>query len=133
METIPTVEYLNLPPCEIFLISDLHIARGEGTDGLYSGTENFFYDNAFSRFLDYCQAQSADKKAVLIINGDFIDFLRIIFLNREWESLDFKGWSVKLEKVSIHMFPNDLRNSMDASTEKDYGFKTNDFKSIWKL
>lgn len=133
MNAIAEVEYFTLPDCKIFLVSDLHIARGMGSDELYDGTENFFYDAAFARFMDYCQTQCAGKKGVLIINGDFIDFLRIIFLKGEWENLDLKSWSSELEKVSIQMSPEDLRNSLDASSEKDYGFKTNDFKSIWKL
>ena len=109
MTDIAEVEHLALPDCKIFLISDLHIARGIGADKLYAGTENFFSDAAFSRWLDYCQLQNTGEKGVLVINGDFIDFLRIIFLKGEWENLDFESWSNELEKVAIPISPEDLR------------------------
>lgn len=133
MEKNPVVETLSLPPCEVFLVSDLHIARGEGNDLLYTGTENFFYDDAFARWLEYCKVQCNGKKGVLIINGDFVDFLRVIFDEGEWENLDFNSWSDELGKVDIAMTPEELKATLDESAEKDYGFKTNDFKSIWKL
>ncbi|HSB09919.1 MAG TPA: hypothetical protein VLM38_10575 [Blastocatellia bacterium] len=65
---------------DIFVVSDLHLAGGKGRDGRYDGCENFFSDASFRRFLNYAQQTSSPNKATLIINGDFIDFLRITYV-----------------------------------------------------
>jgi len=36
---------------DIYVISDLHLAAGIEQDSKYYGTENFFYDEIFSRFI----------------------------------------------------------------------------------
>jgi len=53
---------------DIFVVSDLHIASGRNNVGVYKGTENFFSDDSFYRFLEYATKKS--DKAILIINGD---------------------------------------------------------------
>jgi hypothetical protein len=73
---------------EIFVVSDLHLADGQRKDGRYSGTENFFYDASFRRFLRYANLRGPN--AMLIINGDFIDFLRVLYRPRQKE--DFNEW-----------------------------------------
>ena len=57
------------------MISDLHLATGVGDDGRYLGSENFFYDASLHRFLGYAREKSGNP--ILIINGDFVDFLRV--------------------------------------------------------
>jgi hypothetical protein len=59
---------------EIFVVSDLHLADGQRKDGRHSGTENFFCDESFRRFLRHANLRGPN--AMLIINGDFIDFLQ---------------------------------------------------------
>src|SRR5215510_2248359 len=63
---------------DVFVVSDLHLAAGKRADGRYCGTENFFSDSSFRRFLTYAHGTCERRKALLVINGDFIDFLRII-------------------------------------------------------
>jgi UDP-2,3-diacylglucosamine pyrophosphatase LpxH len=128
-----TVENLELNDRHLFIISDLHISRGREKSGLYTGTENFFADASFARWIDYCIEKSQHEKATLIINGDFIDFLRVIFQPKELQNLNFLEWSVWLKKVDIHKTPQELQNSVEYKDENKYGFKTDDFKSIWKL
>ena len=60
---------------DVYVISDLHLATGVGDDGRYLGSENFFYDASLHRFLLYAREKSG--AATLIINGDFVDFLRV--------------------------------------------------------
>ena len=47
---------------EIFVVSDLHIASGRNDAGVYKGTENFFADDAFCRFLEYADKTKKTKK-----------------------------------------------------------------------
>ncbi len=126
------MEQLQLNDAHVFVISDLHIAKGLETNGLYAGTENFFADAAFDRWIDYCIGKSRGEKAVLVINGDFIDFLRVIFQANEVEHLDYQGWITELAKVGIHKSVSELKAGIEKD-ESSFGFKTQDYKSIWKL
>src|ERR1700689_5364307 len=69
----------------------------------------------------------------LIINGDFIDFLRIT--DYPDSPRDFNEWLQILNFVGINNYPN--TSALDASIaiekKEGYGLKTNDFKSVWKL
>jgi UDP-2,3-diacylglucosamine pyrophosphatase LpxH len=116
---------------EIFVISDLHIAAGLNENGNYDGTENFFADSSFSRFLLHLTTRKTqDKKGLLIINGDFVDFLRIRNIPQTPE--DFKTWSNILSDLGISQSPAQLASTI-SKKEREYGLRTDDFKSIWKL
>ena len=116
---------------EVFVISDLHIAAGLNDNGNYDGTENFFADQSLSRFLNHLKTQkSPSKKALLIINGDFVDFLRI--RNIPQSPGDFETWSQMLGILGIPQSASILKSSI-SKKELDYGLKTPDFKSVWKL
>jgi UDP-2,3-diacylglucosamine pyrophosphatase LpxH len=65
---------------DIFVVSDLHLAAGKGRDGRYDGCENFFCDASFHRFLHYGRGLAKRARPILIINGDFIDFLRVTYV-----------------------------------------------------
>ena len=90
---------LNIKPDagDIYVISDLHLAAGLERDSKYSGTENFFYDEFFLRFIR--QILSGNKFSWLVINGDFIDFLRIVNIPVKKE--EFELWQDQLIKVGI--------------------------------
>lgn len=114
---------------DIFVTSDLHLAAGRTPDGRFRGTENFFADEAYARFLTYAKTV-ATKKPILIINGDFIDFLRI----KETPETDaeFGIWSNELRAIGIAKSVRELKEAVSPK-EVRYGLKTNDYKSIWKL
>lgn len=146
----------------VFVVSDLHLASGMGLDGRFDGSENFFFDASFRRFLHYANAKSG--KAILIINGDFIDFLRVVYVPGQrrrlgwWERFlkrikvrrrsswiesiseedrnefmeNYKDWSRILKKVGIDKTPEELVNSI-TDKEEIYGLKTHDFKSVLRL
>jgi UDP-2,3-diacylglucosamine pyrophosphatase LpxH len=121
---------LNIKPDagDIYVISDLHLAAGLERDSKYSGTENFFYDDLFLRFIR--QILSGNKFCWLVINGDFIDFLRIVKIPAEKE--EFELWQDQLIKVGINKTLNELKNSI-LPREVEYGLKTDDYKSVWRL
>jgi UDP-2,3-diacylglucosamine pyrophosphatase LpxH len=115
---------------DLFIISDLHLAAGRQGDGKYAATEKFFSDASFQRFLRYAEKIGTDKRAVLIINGDFIDFLRIT--DYPEQAAEFEEWETLLRRLGIPKAVGELRSSI-SKKEKKYGLKTDDYKSIWKL
>ncbi len=115
---------------EILVVSDLHLADGQRKDGRYSGTENFFCDGSFRRFLLQAHANLRAPNAMLIINGDFIDFLRVVYRPRQEE--DFSEWEELLEAIGIPRPVSELRASIKCK-ERKYGLRTNDYKSVLKL
>jgi UDP-2,3-diacylglucosamine pyrophosphatase LpxH len=64
----------------LLIVSDLHLSEGRHPQTKkFSRNEDFFFDEEFSRFLDYHQQHPQDngKPWHLIINGDFLDFLQV--------------------------------------------------------
>ncbi len=144
---------------EIFVVSDLHIASGRNKAGVYQGTENFFADESFERFLEHAKNSKKTERAILIINGDIFDFLRVTDypgkvktprpvrqlkklmkfkplnygnINFDDEAADYKEWSEELAKVGIDKPVTELIKSI-SKKEKTYGLKTDDYKTIYKL
>lgn len=125
----PLVE-INSDGKAIFVISDLHLAAGININNNYEGTENFFADQSFVRFIDHLEKKSGTAKALLVINGDFIDFLRIC--NFPVIDKDFSDWEEMLRIIGINRSQQELRTSI-IKKEKTFGMRTNDYKSVWKL
>ena len=145
---------------EIFVVSDLHIAAGKDRAGVYDGTENFFANQAFARFLSYANKNKKTPNAVLIINGDIFDFIRIrdhpgkqrrvrptkrmkylLRLNplkkqarysREDALPECGNWSTELLKLGIEKTPSELEGSV-SKKERKFGLRTDDYKTIYKL
>jgi UDP-2,3-diacylglucosamine pyrophosphatase LpxH len=119
---------------DVLIISDLHVGSGMNPGGIFGGTENFFADAALARLLKHVRARVAQKgnrSGLLVINGDFVDFLRIVLVPETDD--DFLRWDEALRSVGIVDPPaEDLRDAIN-DTEKEVGLKTHDFKSIWKL
>jgi UDP-2,3-diacylglucosamine pyrophosphatase LpxH len=128
--TSPYLSELNISSTEgdIYVISDLHLAAGIEQDSKYSGTENFFYDETYSRFIQHIK--SKNKKSWLVINGDFVDFLRIS--NIPTSPDDFERWQEYLSKIGIFKSIDDLKSSI-LPKELEYGLKTHEFKSVWRV
>jgi UDP-2,3-diacylglucosamine pyrophosphatase LpxH len=116
---------------EIVVISDLHLAAGRMADGRYSGTENFFADASLYRFVHSILARLDGRKAILVINGDMVDFLRITELPQTDE--EFNNWQSLLQELGITKSIPELKNSFNNCKEKTFGLKTDDYKSVWKL
>jgi UDP-2,3-diacylglucosamine pyrophosphatase LpxH len=115
---------------DILVVSDLHLASGKEADGKYSGTENFFSDSSFERFLAYYENHRSPKGAFLIVNGDFFDFLRVI--NVPQQESEFKEWKDVLQTIGISKTIEELKASV-SKKEIIYGLKTDDFKSLWRI
>jgi hypothetical protein len=101
-----------------------------GDDGTYAGLENFFADAAFARFLEWAHLRAAGRSAFLVINGDFIDFLRIVKLPDDEGA--FAEWSSTLAELGISRSAADLEASITRK-ERQFGRKTHDYKSVFNL
>ncbi len=65
---------------DIILISDLHLSTGyDRRTGTYNRNEDFFYDAALGRFVDWllARAVSEGRRWRLVLLGDFLDFLQV--------------------------------------------------------
>jgi UDP-2,3-diacylglucosamine pyrophosphatase LpxH len=113
---------------QVVVVSDLHLSGGQyEEDGKYRATENFFYDDEFAGFLGYLERNRGEKPWKLIINGDFIDFIR---LTETPSPDDYKHWQSILREAGIDMEIGELRVS---DRERDLGLKTHEYKSVWKM
>lgn len=115
---------------EIVVISDLHLAAGRMKDGRFSGTENFFADSSLRRFIHAILGRLKGKPAILVINGDMVDFLRITEYPQSDE--EFQSWQSLLQQLGVE---KTIRQLQDSITPKEvtFGLKTHHFKSAWKL
>jgi UDP-2,3-diacylglucosamine pyrophosphatase LpxH len=100
---------------EVFVVSDLHLAAGVGPDGRCDGTENFFFDASFHRFLRHAHAHRTSPNALLIINGDFIDFLRITYVPGVPKRLT--RWEKFLKRLKVHRRARRLQALSDTDRE----------------
>lgn len=116
---------------EIVVISDLHLAAGRMLDGRFAGTENFFADSSLYRFIHTMLARLEGRRAILVINGDVVDFLRII--EHPQSEQDFRDWQSLLQELGIVKSIQQLQESFNNKKEKTFGLKTDDYKSAWKL
>jgi UDP-2,3-diacylglucosamine pyrophosphatase LpxH len=128
---------------DVYVVSDLHIASGRARDGSYVGTENFFADESFDRLLTHLRSSAhgasegpgapptgANRPATLIMNGDFVDFIRVMEVPRSDD--DFERWSALLSPLGIHRSPEQLARVV-SDNERRNGLRTTDYKCVWKL
>ncbi len=67
----------------LIVVSDFHLSEGRRPgSGKFARTEDFFFDDQLTRFLEYLQKQKPGG-VHLVINGDFIDFLQVGITSRE--------------------------------------------------
>jgi UDP-2,3-diacylglucosamine pyrophosphatase LpxH len=112
--------------CNLLVVSDFHLSEGlDPATGKMSRMEDFFFDDAFARFLRYHQAvrdqpRFGGRPWLLIINGDLFDFLQVVSLPQEGRLLQ------TIKKGIAHH--KELRIN-----EQDYGLGTTADESEWKL
>lgn len=122
---------------DVVAVSDLHMAEGAHPDGRYTGPENFFYDDAFARFLADAAA-STNRPTVLAINGDVVDFLRIVEVPFDENGIpnmsQINEWSTLLATIGWN--GNNAPQALIASVsnrQKKLGLGTSAPQSAWKL
>lgn len=86
----------------VLVISDLHLSAGKTIKGKRNLLEDFHYDNELIDFLNYyCAGDYQNIEVELVINGDFLDFLAVPYV----EFYDDEFWSetAALEKLRMIM------------------------------
>jgi UDP-2,3-diacylglucosamine pyrophosphatase LpxH len=118
------------PILDTYIFSDLHMAEGNLGCGEYLGTENFLADIEMEQCLDHLSAQHrADStQAHIIINGDVVDFIRTTSYPSNEDEI--KQWQKELDMVEAGIV---VGPHLISPKEVEYGLKTNDYKTIWKL
>jgi UDP-2,3-diacylglucosamine pyrophosphatase LpxH len=118
------------PPQTVLVASDLHLSAGrDPATGRFDRIENFFADEAFARFLEHYRPEAAEG-ALLVLNGDTLDFLRVVATPLSTREIDV--WRARLAALGVQMTAAQLDASIDAK-ERRYGLGTEDFKCVWKM
>ncbi len=164
----------------VVVVSDLHICEGQLPESAYwQRLENFTFDAEFAEFLQHKQGpqgaayaegndselaqaeQAPAREQLLVINGDFIDFLRITRTPKdEGELAEWRLWLEDLpaeepqraralahfdkfekhwRKYVLHpqwwhwILSLFLRTRAALRREKRFGLGTEDFKSVYRL
>jgi UDP-2,3-diacylglucosamine pyrophosphatase LpxH len=95
----------------ILVISDLHLSAGKMIKGKKNLLEDFHYDSELVDFLNYyCSGDYADIEVELIINGDFLDFLAVPYV----EYYDDEYWSEKAALEKLKMIMSAHKGVLDA-------------------
>jgi UDP-2,3-diacylglucosamine pyrophosphatase LpxH len=95
----------------ILVISDLHLSAGKMIKGKRNLLEDFHYDNELIDFLHYySHGDYQDIPVELVINGDFLDFLAVPFV----EFYDDEFWSEKASLAKLKMILDAHKGVMEA-------------------
>jgi UDP-2,3-diacylglucosamine pyrophosphatase LpxH len=95
----------------ILVISDLHLSAGKMIKGKRNFLEDFHYDNELIDFLKYyCTGDYANLPVELVINGDFLDFLAVPYV----EYYDDEFWSEKAAMEKLKLIMQAHRGVLDA-------------------
>lgn len=116
-------------PDVLLVVSDLHLGSGRNAaTGRLNRRENYFEADAFRGFLEH-HRPARDGSAVLVLNGDIFDFLRIDAVPRSDQ--EFAEWGQVLTELGASRDIETLRRR--SWRESRYGLRTDDYKSVWKL
>lgn len=130
---------------KILLVSDLHLGIGrDPVTSAYWAWENFLADGAFIRWLASYPREEIES-TLLVLNGDIVDFLRIVKTPRTRD--EYHAWAWRLFRLgeeeraraieSLGNLPRELRdrarNPIISRSERRYGLRTDDYKTLWKL
>ena len=84
----------------VLVISDLHLSAGKMIKGKRNLLEDFHYDNELIDFLNYYSSGDyQDIEVELVINGDFLDFLAVPYV----EFFDDEFWSETAALAKLRM------------------------------
>lgn len=116
-------------PSLVLAASDLHLCLGQDpVTGLYNPGENFFGGEAFARWLAAHTAPGESR--LLMLGGDLLDFTRIDACPDG--DLALADWSGRLARLGRILASDQLARTVGYS-DRTFGLRTDDFKSVWKL
>lgn len=95
----------------VLVISDLHLSAGKMMKGKRNLLEDFHYDNELIDFLNYYSSGDyLDIEVELVINGDFLDFLAVPYV----EFYDDEFWSETAALAKLRMIMSAHLGVLDA-------------------
>lgn len=95
----------------VLVISDLHLSAGKMFKGKRNLLEDFHYDSELIDFLTYyCSGDYESIEVELVINGDFLDFLAVPYV----EYYDDEFWSERAALAKLRMIMDAHRGVLDA-------------------
>ena len=101
----------NKPEKVVLIISDLHLSAGKMIKGKRNLLEDFHYDNELIDFLNYYSENEYENIEVeLVINGDFLDFLAVPYV----EYYEDEFWSEKAALEKLKMIMKAHKGVLDA-------------------
>ncbi|TET54063.1 MAG: hypothetical protein E3J64_02540 [Anaerolineales bacterium] len=109
----------------LLIVSDTHLSEGlDAKTAKFSRLEDFFYDDAFARFLKYHeevrrQPRFGGRPWLLVIAGDMFDFLQVVSLPEDGRLLAYVKGLGERTGLSIE--------------EQDFGLGSTALESAWKL
>jgi UDP-2,3-diacylglucosamine pyrophosphatase LpxH len=126
-----------IPFQSILVVSDLHLGLGvDAVSTRWARTENFFCDQSFRRAVTWFRegrtlggAKAAGQR-LLVLNGDIFDFLRITPVPTAEEC---EAWAQLLNALGRPTTADELVEPGPVRSERRFGLRTNDYKSVWKL
>lgn len=84
----------------VLVISDVHLGAGKHVRGRRNTLEDFHHDGELIDFLNWhCQGDWEQKEVELVINGDFLDFLAVPYV----EFFDDEFWSEEACLAKLRM------------------------------
>lgn len=125
----PSLRSLGIePPPLVLVVSDLHLTEGRDPEtAMYAPRENFFAAGAFRRFLGhYIAGGHAARGALLVLNGDSFDFVRL--MRTPEGAADLAAWK---RRLPVEMHPE--ADKPVTKKERRFGFGTEVHKAVWKL
>ncbi|MEE9456900.1 MAG: hypothetical protein V3W11_07105, partial [bacterium] len=119
-------------------VSDLHLSEGFLEDEKrYQENEDFFYDDAFARFLEHLEDERKAKRYKkpwrLVINGDFLENLQITTFPKVGDLQDFLRECVKDKIFDADEARDIIANIKIYPSEEEFGLGFDAPKSVWKL
>ncbi|MBI2058489.1 MAG: metallophosphoesterase [Nitrospirae bacterium] len=103
---------------DYIIVSDLHLGPGRNpSSGRYFHLENFFFDQEFLLFCRFLIRKARERKRTvkLIINGDFVDLLRIDRVDEQHrERFRLKGARGGVSRLGYATVLEELEAKMDA-------------------
>ncbi len=95
----------------IVVISDIHLGAGQYLFGKKNLLEDFFHDTELINFFRYFK--SCNQKVEIIINGDFLDFLAVPYVN----FFDDEYWSEAASVEKLKLIYNGHKEVFEAMSD----------------
>ncbi|MFO7767576.1 MAG: hypothetical protein R6W82_01235 [bacterium] len=132
-------------PDTVLVASDFHLGSGRRDgEGSWDDRENFLADGEARAWLEH-HGEEAARGALLVLNGDIFDFIRIDRIPESKQ--DFRAWADRLQRLGEEERAARLAELTDAADEEWawtrslvvnkreewFGLNAEEYKAVWKF